>query len=28
MEKRDDPQTCVCVTERLSGSIGIERCHL
>ncbi len=28
MEKWDAPQTCICVTERLSSSIGIERCHL
>lgn len=28
MEKRDALQTGVCVLERLSGSIGIERCYL
>ena len=28
MEKRDASQTGVCVTERLSGSIVIERRHL
>ena len=28
MEKRDALQTGVCALERLSGSIGIERCYL
>ena len=28
MEKRDAPQTSVCVTERLSSVIHIKRCHL
>lgn len=27
MEKRDAPQTCVCVTEYLSSSIGLKRYH-
>ena len=28
MEKRDAPQTSVCVTEYLSSVIHIKRCHL
>lgn len=28
MEKRDALQTGACALERLSGSIGIERCYL
>ena len=28
MEKRDAPQTSVCVTEGLSSVIHIKRCHL